>query len=398
MKKTATALILAAALLLSACGAPSEGLPSPGTASPATAEPTPSPTPEPTPSPTPEPTPSPAEQALESMTLVEKVSQLLIVRPEALMGVSPVTVAGETTKSALDAYPVGGFIYSLDNLVTREQTLAMIDNAQSYSDIPLFISADEEGGNVGRLMYKLGTTWVNAMYSYKDKGTQTAHDNAYTIGSDMAALHFNTDFAPVADVWTNPNNTVIGDRAYSDDFDQAAELVSAAVQGFHDAGIICSLKHFPGHGDTDTDTHTGAATVDKSVAELMAGELKPFIAGIEAGADMVMIGHITMTAIDPEHPASLSYDVVTGLLREQLGWDGVVITDGLGMGALDGYDAGERCVLALEAGVDILLGPDDVKTAVETIVAAVETGRLSEERIDESVLRVLELKDAYLGL
>ena len=382
MKKSAIALILVFALCLSACGAPA------GQSTPTIA---------PTPEPTPEPTPSRAEVILDGMSLTEKICQLMIVRPEALTGVSPVTVAGETTKAALEQYPVGGFIYTLDNLVTVEQTVAMIDNAQSMSDIPLFISADEEGGNVGRLMYKLGTTWVNAMYSYKDQGTQVAHDNAYTIGTDMAACRFNTDFAPVADVWTNPNNTVIGDRAYSDDYDQAAELVAAAVQGFHDAGMICSVKHFPGHGDTDTDTHTGGAVVNKTVDELMAGELKPFISGIEAGADMVMIGHMTVTALDSEHPASLSREVVTGLLREQLGYDGVVITDSLDMGALSAWAEGERCVLALEAGVDILLGVSDIPGAVAAIASAVESGRLSEADIDASVLRVLELKTQYLG-
>lgn len=393
MKRTALSLTLVLALLLAACGAPSvQDLPTPGAVS-SSPEPTPSPTPEPTP----EPTPSRAEVILSGMSLTEKICQLMIVRPEALTGVSPVTVAGETTRAALESYPVGGFIYSLDNLVTREQTVSMIDSAQSMSEIPLFISADEEGGNVARLMYKLGTTWLDPMYSYKDQGAGVAHDNAYTIGSDMRALHFNTDFAPVADVWTNPNNTVIGDRAYSDDFDQASELVAAAVQGFHDAGVICSLKHFPGHGDTDTDTHSGAATVDKTVEELMDGELKPFISGMEAGADMVMVGHITMTAIDPEHPASLSREVVTGLLREQLGWDGLVITDGLEMGALSAWSEGERCVLALEAGVDILLGVSDIPGVVEAITQAVENGELSEARIDESVLRILGLKLEYLG-
>ena len=331
------------------------------------------------------------------MTLTEKLCQLMIVRPEALAGVSPVTSTGVEMLAGLEAYPVGGIIYSLNNLVSREQTTAMIDGAQAASEIPLFISADEEGGSVGRLMYKLGTTWVDAMYSYKDEGPETAYNNAYTIGSDMAALRFNTDFAPVADVWTNLENTVIGDRAYSDDFDEAAKLVPAAVEGFRDAGIICCVKHFPGHGDTSTDTHTGAAVVDKGLAELMAGELKPFIAGMEAGADMVMVGHITLSAIDPEHPASLSEAVVSGILRDTLGWDGVVITDGLEMGALMQYDMGERCLLALEAGVDILLGVDDIPGTLKALTEAVELGWLSEERIDESVLRVLTLKLARLG-
>ena len=386
MKKSLVALLLASALLLSACGAPAEhSIPSP--------ESTPSATPEPTP----EPTVNRAEELLAGMTLTEKICQLMIVRPEALTGTSPVTESGEDMRAAMEQYPVGGFIYTLDNLVTREQTAAMIDNAQGYAEIPLFIGADEEGGNVGRLMYKLGTTWIDPMYTYKDQGAQVAHDNAYTIGSDMSACHFNTDFAPVADVWTNPNNTVIGDRAYSDDFDQAAELVAAAVQGFHDAGVICSLKHFPGHGDTDTDTHTAAALGDQTVEELMAGELKPFISGMEAGADMVMVGHITMSAIDPDVPASLSHDVVTGLLRGQLGWDGVVITDGLEMGALGRWSCGEICVMALEAGVDILLGPSDVAAAVQAVTEAVGSGRISQARLDESVLRVLTLKLQYLG-
>ena len=390
MKKSAIALLLLAAMLLTACSAPPEAIPAPETGTPAPAI-------EPTIEPTPEPTPSRAEEILAGMTLTEKLCQLMIVRPEALAGLSPVTSTGVEMLAGLEAYPVGGIIYSLNNLVSREQTTAMIDGAQAASEIPLFISADEEGGSVGRLMYKLGTTWVDAMYSYKDEGPETAYNNAYTIGSDMAALRFNTDFAPVADVWTNPENTVIGDRAYSDDFDEAAKLVPAAVEGFRDAGVICCVKHFPGHGDTSTDTHTGAAVVDKGLAELMAGELKPFIAGMEAGADMVMVGHITLSAIDPERPASLSEAVVSGILRDTLGWDGVVITDGLEMGALMQYDMGERCLLALEAGVDILLGVDDIPGTLKALTEAVELGWLSEERIDESVLRVLTLKLARLG-
>ena len=328
------------------------------------------------------------------MTLREKLCQLMIVRPEVLTGESPVTAAGETTRLALETYPVGGLIYSVDNLVTQEQTREMITNTQSYSKLPLFISADEEGGNVGRLMYKLGTTWVNSMYSYKDQGADTAYSNAKTIGTDMVSCLFNTDFAPVADVWTNPDNTVIGDRAYSDDFEQAAELVASAVRGFTDAGVVCCLKHFPGHGDTSTDTHEGAAVVSKSLDELRAGEFLPFVSGIEAGADMVMIGHITVTSVDPE-PATISKAIITDVLRGELGWDGVVISDSLDMGALAGYDNGEVCVKFLEAGGDILLGIPDIETALTALEAAVTDGRLTESRIDESVQRVLELKISH---
>ena len=399
MKKVWSITLLLLMLLLTACGASGDApaLVKIAPSHPAsTSTPGPTPTPTPTPEPTPTPTPDPAQEILDGMTLTEKICQLMVVRPEALMGVSPVTVAGEATREALEQWPVGGFIYSAQNLVDGEQTMSMIANAQSYSKLGLIISADEEGGRVARLMRTLGTTQIGPMYDYKDMGTETAYENAFTIGSDMAAYGFNTDYAPVADVWTNPENTVIGDRAYSDDFDQAAELVPSAVQGFHDAGVINCLKHFPGHGDTDTDTHSGAAVVNKSVDELMEGELKPYIAGMEAGADMVMVGHITLTQVD-DVPSTISHEVITGILRETLGWDGVVITDSLDMGALSGYTQGEKCVLALEAGADLLLGVSDIPSAVTAVEQAVAEGRLSVERIDESVLRVLTLKSEYLG-
>lgn len=389
LRKSAVCLILSLLLALSACGtAPEEpALPSPDAEGVAT--PAPTPTPEPTP--TPDPVLTRAEELLAGMSLREKLCQLMIVRPEVLTGESPVTAAGETTRLALEQYPVGGLIYSVDNLVTQEQTREMIENTQSYSKIPLIISADEEGGNVGRLMYKLGTTFIHSMYSYKDMGEDTAYQNALTIGTDMVSCLFNTDFAPVADVWTNPANTVIGDRAYSDEFGQASELVAAAVRGFTESGVICCVKHFPGHGDTSTDTHEGATVVDKSLEELRAGEFLPFEAGIEAGVDMVMVGHITVTAVDDE-PATISHEVITGLLREELGWDGVVVTDSLDMGALAGYEIGEVCVKYLEAGGDIMLGIPDLAAALTALETAVTEGRLTEQRIDESALRVLMLK------
>lgn len=389
LRKSAVCLTLSLLLALSACGtAPEEpALPSPDAEGIAT--PAPTPTPEPTP--TPDPVLTRAEELLAGMSLREKLCQLMIVRPEVLTGESPVTAAGETTRLALEQYPVGGLIYSVDNLITQKQTREMIENTQSYSKIPLIISADEEGGNVGRLMYKLGTTFIHSMYSYKDMGEDTAYQNALTIGTDMVSCLFNTDFAPVADVWTNPANTVIGDRAYSDEFGQASELVAAAVRGFTESGVICCVKHFPGHGDTSTDTHEGAAVVDKSLEELRGGEFLPFEAGIEAGVDMVMVGHITVTAVDDE-PATISHEVITGLLREELGWDGVVVTDSLDMGALAGYEIGEVCVKYLEAGGDIMLGIPDLAAALTALETAVTEGRLTEQRIDESALRVLMLK------
>lgn len=382
MKKRTVATILILAALLSACGMA-------GTA--ATIWPTAAETASPTPEPSPDPILARAQEILDGMTEREKLCQLFIVRPEALLGVSPVTVSGEETGAALAEYPVGGFIYSTDNLVSREQTTAMIEGAQNDSRFGLFICADEEGGNVGRLMYKLGTTWFNSMYSYKDQGTDVAYENAKTIGTDMLSCGFNTDFAPVADVRSNPENTVIGDRAYSDEFSQAAELVGAAVQGFRVSGVICCLKHFPGHGDTASDSHTGVATVDKTLDELKSEELLPFESGITAGADMVMVGHMNIPDIGDE-PASMSYAVVTELLRGELGFDGVVITDGLEMGALEGMTDAEKCLQALGAGVDLLLGVTDIPGAVAGLEEALLNGSLTMRRVDESVLRVLALK------
>ena len=208
----------------------------------------------------------------------------------------------------------------------------------------------------------------------------------------MRALGFNTDLAPVADVWSNPGNTVIGDRAYSDSFSQAASLIPSAVRGFHDGGVGTALKHFPGHGDTLADSHNSSVYVSKTLEQLRQSEFLPFKAGIDAGSDMVMIGHLTLTEID-EQPAPFSYRIVTEILRGELGFSGVVITDGLQMKAMTSfYTSGEIAVKAVSAGVDILLCPSDPQEAVTALKDAVASGTVSEQRIDQSVRRILTLK------
>ena len=229
------------------------------------------------------------------------------------------------------------------------------------------------------------------MFSYRALGTQTAYDNAVTLATDLQACGFNVDFAPVADVWSNPKNTVIGDRAYSDDYDEAAELVAAAVQGFRDSNTICCLKHFPGHGSTETDSHQQAAIVNKTLHKLLQEDLKPFLSGMEAGADMVMVGHLTVPSMD-EQPASMSYKLVTSLLRRQLTFRGVIVTDGLQMQARGDYTDAEKAVRCLQAGVDVLLEIEDVPGAVAAVEQALADGTLSQEQLDASVLRVLNLK------
>ena len=350
-----------------------------------------------------EPTPEPsaddaeqlrarAEELLSGMTLHEKVCQLFVVYPEAITGVSKVTAAGEATRKALEQYPVGGFLYDRKNMVTKEQLTDLLTTVQTYSEIPLILTCDEEGGRVNRLMATVGTTWVGPMLDYKDQGTDVAFENARTIAADLVSCGFNTDLAPVADVWTNPENTVIGDRAYSTDFNTAAQLVAAAVEGFHDGGVGAVLKHFPGHGGTSAASHYGAAYLYRTLEELRQGELIPFQAGIAAGADAVMMGHLIVPDLD-DQPAPLSHEIVTGLLREELGFDGVVMTDAMQMSALTKYYTdGQAAVLAIQAGVDILLCPGDLDGTIAALEGAVEDGSIPEARLDESVQRILTFK------
>lgn len=341
------------------------------------------------PAPTPETVESRAAEILAGMSDREKICQLFVVRPQSI---GSVTGAEDGLRTALEEYPVGGFVFFSDNLESGgEEVKATISKMQEWSRLGLIICADEEGGRVNRLMSTLGTTWLDSMFSYRDQGIDKAYSNAATIARDMKSFGFNTDLAPVADVFSNPENTVIGDRAYSDDFVQASQLVSAAVSGFKDSGFACAVKHFPGHGDTSEDTHVSSALITKSVEELFEQELLPFIAGIDAGADMVMIGHLTIKDLDDE-PATVSYSVVTGLLRERMGYSGVVITDSLEMGAITGYAPGQLAVRVLNAGIDILLDPSDFAASVEGIELALEVGELTMERIDESVLRILIMK------
>lgn len=343
-----------------------------------------------------DPSPDSADPTLQSllsqMTLHEKVCQMLVVTPESITGVEAVTAAGDTTKKALQAMPVGGILYSKPNLRSKEQVKTMLQNTQSYSAIPLMFTCDEEGGRVNRLMSTLNTTMIGPMLDYKDQGVEIAYKNACTIASDMSALGFNADMAPVADVWSNPENTVIGDRAYSDDFQQAAVLVASAVEGFHAGGVATALKHFPGHGDTSEDTHYGAVFITKTLEEIREKELLPFQAGIQADSDMVMIGHLILSDID-DQPAPFSHKIVTELLRQELGFDGVIITDGLRMKAMtDFYSDGEIACSAVKAGVDMLLCPANPEEAAAALEDAVINGDLTESRIEESVLRILKMK------
>ena len=375
----ASALLLIVFLFATGC----QAAPTPS-ASPAS---TPTTAPSATPAPTPTPTPDPVEEALSAMTTEEKVGQLLIAGFYE-------TEAGEEARSYIQDYHVGGLILYGRNVESAQQLTDLTNGLKALAGdgIPLFLSTDQEGGMVERMPPE-----IQKLPNAYDVSAPAAFGAA--LGTECAAFGLNTDFAPSLDIWSNPNNTVIGRRAFGSDAETVTQRGLACLTAMEESGIIPVVKHFPGHGDTDTDSHVGLPVVDKTREELLEMELLPFQAAIDAGAPAVMVGHILMTQIDPDKPATLSSEVVTGLLREELGFDEVVFTDDLTMGAItQNYGLGEAAVLAVEAGCDVLLvcheagSVDQVYTA---LLDAVDTGRITEDRLDQSVRRILTLKQDY---
>lgn len=343
-----------------------------------------------------------AQTLLASMTQEEKLWQLFFVTPEAITGVETATVAGNATKQALEAYPVGGIVYFAKNLETREQAQALLANTQSYAKIPLFLGVDEEGGTVSRIGANdaLGGTKVADMRSFGDKADPAAvYDAGQSLAANLTGLGFNLDFAPDCDVAAG-RDSVIGSRSFSSDPELCASLAGVVARSLRDGGVIPCLKHFPGYGSATVDDHNGTSVVDKTLAELQQTDLVPFASIISAGnAPFVMVTHLSYpNIVGDDTPADLSEKIVTGLLRTELGFDGVVITDSHAMAAVtDRYSAGEAAVMALSAGCDMILMPADLQAAFDAVQAAVQDGTLSQSRIDESVLRILTVK-AQFGL
>lgn len=344
---------------------------------------------------------SKADALLAQMSPDEQIYQLFIVKPEAVAGVEVATRATLATQTGLKKYPVGGIVYFSDNLVKEKQVKEMIANAQGFAKaahgIGLFIGVDEEGGSVARVAQKLGTTRFGTMKSIGARGDeQEAYDLGATIARDISGLGFNLDFAPVADVIIDGRNTEIGARSFGRDPVLASKMVSQVVRGLQENGIISTLKHFPGHGSTTDNSHYTTSITDRTLAQMEQAEFLPFQAGIGAGAAFVMISHLTAVNIDDTSPASLSKAVITDILREKLGYEGLVITDALTMKAVSGkYTSGEAAVRAIQAGADVLLMPASLSGAVKGIQKAVKDGRLAPERIAQSVRRILLVKLKY---
>lgn len=345
------------------------------------------------------------KDVLGKMSLREKVGQLFIVRPEALAENSNAETAPATDRvddaviSRIEEYPVGGIALFSRNITSAEQLPMFISDLQSSSKYPLFIAVDEEGGRVARIA---NSDFFNvASYkSMEDIGkagdASKAEEVGRQIGLYLKELGFNLDFAPVADTNTNPQNIVIGDRSYGSDPALVARMVSAQLDGMHDSGIMGTLKHFPGHGDTKDDTHSVYVSIEKTWDELKECELVPFITALPK-ADMVMVSHITAVNVTSDKlPTSMSETMITGKLRNELGYDGVIITDAMAMGAVaDNYTSAEAAVTAVKAGVDIVLMPLNLDEAFNGVMNAVTDGEISMERLDESVMRILKLKARY---
>lgn len=348
------------------------------------------------------------DERIGAMTLEQKVAQLFIVTPEALVeGVSQVTQAGDMTREGVTAHPVGGIVYFAQNLLDPEQTTTMLANVkQFYADagnVAPFIAVDEEGGTVVRVADNeaFGAQDVGDASALGSAGdTEVAKRAAEQIADYLMPLGFNLDFAPVADVVDPLRSDTMGLRSFSSDAAVAADMVRAEVEGFRDKKMLCCAKHFPGIGAAAGDSHEGAITIEATNEELETVDLVPFRAAIEAGVPMIMVGHVSLpNIVGDSTPAPLSSAVVQGMLRDSLGYTGIIVTDSLSMGAItDYYTPAEAAVAALKAGCDIPLMPERLDEAYQGVLSAVQVGELTEERLDESLTRILTAKQEYFGL
>lgn len=342
-----------------------------------------------------------SEQSLQNMSLREKVGQLFIVRPESLEPAIRYDSEAELPPYSLQAvsdgmrarareYPVGGILLYGHNIQDAKQLRRFEKDLRALPGSPL-LCIDEEGGRVSRLANNpaFDVPRYESAAALAAAGPEATYEAARSIGQYLKQYGFDIDFAPVADVNTNPDNIIIGTRAFSDDPQKAAPLVAAYVRGMQEAGPAATLKHFPGHGDTLADTHHGYAFTQKSWAEIAACEMIPFRAGIQAGAKLVMAAHIAAPAVTgSDLPATLSPAILTDKLRGELGFTGAVVTDALEMGAITrAFGSGEAAVRALQAGADLLLCPLDYCAAFDAVEDAVRSGAVSESRLEESLRR-----------
>ena len=335
-----------------------------------------------------------AQQTLDSMTLEEKVYQMFFVTNHELTGQYYANTADDMSRIALESKPVGGIVYDSDNIFSRAQLETMIAGLQTYSDIPLLIGVEEEGGTNSYLSSIGVTAYYDQMGVYGDENaTERVYEIGNEIGSAITEIGFNIDLAPVADSLSNPYNTEIGRRAFSSDPHTTAMMVMQMVRGLHSANCMTCLKYFPALSASNTDSRYGMA-VSNITSEELQENLLPFSIGIDNGADMIMVSHLGLpNIIGDNRPADLCPEIVDNLLRGQLNYQGVVMTDSFQKGAITyNYEIDSAAVQAVQAGCDIIYRPGDLNAAAQAILDAVDSGVLTEERINQSVLRILILK------
>lgn len=336
--------------------------------------------------------PDPIQQSISSMTLEEKIGQMVIA---GFYG----TELEDYLISLVNEAHVGGIIFFGRNITSLNQTTRLLNDLKELDPkVPLFLSVDEEGGSVSRLPDAIDDL-PSARWFRKNIGPEKAFDLGVVIGETLNAFGFNMNYAPVLDVDNGKSTSVMGSRSYSTDPIVVGEMGSMVSKGMEYAGVISVVKHFPGHGDVTLDSHAGVPVLRFSMERLEENELMPFAIAISNDIPAIMVGHLAVNVIDKKTPASLSYPILTGLLRQTMGYDGVIITDDLGMGAIrKDYSQAEAAVLAVKAGADVVMVShyeNDPFRVVEAIKEAILEGEITEARIDESVTRILRLKKRF---
>ncbi|MEH7109609.1 beta-N-acetylhexosaminidase [Bacillus sp. JJ1764] len=334
------------------------------------------------------------EDQLNKMTLNEKIGQMII------SGIDGTSLTS-STKELVTQYKLGGFILFKPNVKDTTKLVSLtnaLKTANTQNKVPLFISVDQEGGRVNRMPNSiLNTPAVRAIGNLNNE--KYSYNIGKVIGRELSVFGFNTDFAPVLDIQTNINNTVIGDRSFGSDSQLVSKLGISMMKGIKTNGIIPVVKHFPGHGDTSVDSHLELPVVLNDLARLKRVELVPFVNSFKANADMVMVAHILVKKVDPLYPASLSKPIIQDLLRNQLGFRGVIITDDVTMGAIiKHYSLRDAVIRSINAGSDMVLvghGKENAVSVYNSLLSAVKNKSISMERINNSVYRILSLKNKY---
>ena len=358
---------------------------------------------------------------IDKMTLEQKVAQLFVVSPETLTGVDSVQYAGDMTYQALQDYPVGGIVFAKDNIDSSSQFGTMTDNLQSYSEdisgLPLFLAAAEEGGSASVLgnndnldeYYEnsysddgsdYSSSSANSVHSgapsMSEIGRKDDSTNAYeagkSIGSLMSAYGLNLDLAPVADVLSG-NSTGIGNRTFGTDAQTVSDMALEVIRGIQEEDVNAAMKYFPGYGAASSNM-SGFPVINSSLDELKKKEFLPYSNAIAQGMDFVMVGHISVPNVTGDDtPASLSEKMISEVLRKDLEFKGIVMTDYLNDKTIvKNYGAADAAVKAIQAGADLLLEPDDLEAAYEGVLKAVKKGDITEDRLDESIYRILRVK------